>query len=418
MHYQVFYDVPASELENRRDALRKEMLKNNIKSLVFRSGGEIPSSYEDQAIYRADRNFFYLTGVNRPRTTLVAHAEDEWDLYIGSNQRNAELWEGPLWIPPEHTVQAIVFVREQEAPVDVSSVYTDGRPVEEKVKTEILSRLRLIKSNWEMTQLRKAVQLTRRAHREAFFKILSEDVSERELRGWFDLWKSGYGHIARDIEGMSKEEFSRAVIDYSYQPIVTFGENTRYLHYPLNEDFSLKKSCSPSLALIDVGYSWNGYCADITSTILGDINDSNEKTVQGIVQDALEELVHGLAMDVSQSLTLEDIEDCTHNYLYDRLIKAGVLNSEFIKSNSLSQEEVMEIILPHRVSHWVGLDVHDPGPTFRTDPYYVPQNNQMFTLEPAVYLFDENLVNPEFLGIGAREEAVLEKTEGHIRRVF
>ena len=86
------------------------------------------------------------------------------------------------------------------------------------------------------------------------------------------------------------------------------------------------------------------------------------------------------------------------NILGQNLQEVGVL------PGSLSRNELVmrtRQLCPHHVSHYLGMDVHDT-PEIQRNINLEP--GMVVTVEPGVYIREEEDVRPEFRGIGIRIE--------------
>ncbi len=68
----------------------------------------------------------------------------------------------------------------------------------------------------------------------------------------------------------------------------------------------------------------------------------------------------------------------------------------------------------HRSSHWLGLDVHDVG-DYRVDgAWRTLEPGMVLTIEPGIYIPDDDTVPSKFRGIGIRiEDDVLVTRDGN-----
>jgi len=63
--------------------------------------------------------------------------------------------------------------------------------------------------------------------------------------------------------------------------------------------------------------------------------------------------------------------------------------------------DALEVLFPHHVGHYIGLDVHDAPGYPRTDRL---KENQCITIEPGIYVPDNDRWPQHFRGLGIRIE--------------
>ena len=187
-----------------------------------------------------------------------------------------------------------------------------------------LEMLRAIKRRDELKKIKKAVRITK----DIINDIQIENRSERE--------------VAIDIECMIIKNNSKP----SFDPIVAFGKNSSYPHHiPTNKKFLYP-------ALIDIGVKYNGYCSDITTTIMKKKNKRYE-----IIEQAL-------------FIAIDSIREGTKaNEVYKKV-------ENFLNRNGIK--------MIHSLGHSIGIKVHD-GLAINKKANYEFKENMVFAIEPAAY---------------------------------
>lgn len=219
---------------------------------------------------------------------------------------------------------------------------------------DALTRLRLVKSPAEIARLRRAIEITCQAQRDAM----------RQLR-----------------PGMAEHQI-QAVIEYrflhegarrpGYPPIVGSGPNSCVLHY----DASERTAGEGEVVLIDVGAEYRRYTADVTRTlpVNGRFTDE-QRRIYDVVLEAQKQAI--------------------------ALIRPGLPFGEIHRTaRKVIGEAGYGPHFNHGTSHFIGLDVHDVGGTGVT---LLP--GMVLTVEPGIYIREK--------GIGVRiEDDVLVTPEG------
>ncbi len=137
-----------------------------------------------------------------------------------------------------------------------------------------------------------------------------------------------------------------------FDTIVASGHNALTLHYHQNDDGYRREV----LVKMDVGAELGGYSADVTRTVPADGSfDPIERALYSIVLEANKAAIARIRPGVS----LASIE---------------AVSEQIIRSHGYS--------IPHSVSHWLGLAVHDVGPSHSARL----QPGMVLTIEPGIYL--------------------------------
>ncbi len=253
--------------------------------------------------------------------------------------------------------------------------------------THLIRSQRLIKSDIEIEAIKKAIELTAKAHHEAM-KVSKAGMYEYELQA-----KMSYVFLSN---GASAE---------AYGAIVAGGNNANTLHYIDNRDI-LREG---DLVLIDAACEWELYASDITRTfpVNGKFTDAQRDVYQKVLDVQLrviEAMKPGVKRDWLQQYSEE--------LLCQALIDLGILSGE---CKTLLESKAHKKYAPHGIGHWMGLDVHDPCP-------YVDDAGEslsfiegmVMTIEPGIYIrADDENVAEKYRGIGIRiEDDILITSEG------
>ncbi|KZF21111.1 putative metallopeptidase family M24 [Xylona heveae TC161] len=398
--------ISALEYATRRARLAAKLPHNGIaiiasSDIKYRSGSVF---YE----FHQDSNFFYLTGFNEPEALAIIEKtgpgpEHIFHLYVRPKDPRAEQWEGA-----RSGVQAALDVFNADEAGDInqlhsvlppivaeaSEVYTDivtGKSalssfsrlflgpssrtegfakILEKSKVKqlrpIINDLRVIKSEAEIANMRTAG----RASGRAFTKAMGRRFT-----------------LEKDLTAFLEYKFKTLGCDTSaYVPVVAGGEHALNIHYVRNDDV-LRDG---QLVLVDAGGEYGGYITDITRTwpVNGKFTDPQKELYEAIlrVQCSCVSLCRA-----SAGFSLDQIHRIAENGLRDALSQLG-----FDMSGN-----ALETLFPHHLGHFVGLDVHDtPGYPRRGNL----QVGQCVTIEPGIYVPDDERWPKHFRGIGIRIE--------------
>lgn len=257
--------------------------------------------------------------------------------------------------------------------------------------TRVVGELRLIKDEWEVSELRAACDAT----------TLGFEDSVRE-------WPQVLQYGERWIEGTFFRRARAMGNDIGYDSIVGGGSHATTLHWIDNTG-----PITPGqLVLLDMGVEGNNlYTADVTRTLPVDgtftplqrdlydlVFTAQQRGIEATVPGAPFLSAHNAAMDVLAH-GLEDLG----------LLPVSAEEALDPESKVYSRWTL------HGTSHMLGLDVHDCA---GTSPDIYPKGDlevgMVLTVEPGLYFQEDDLLVPEELrGIGIRiEDDILVTADG------
>ncbi|KAK4580040.1 aminopeptidase [Recurvomyces mirabilis] len=397
--------ISALEYHHRRAALARKLPRNSIAILAaadlkYRSGAVF---YE----FHQEPNFFYLTGFTEPEAIAViekgtSDVEYTFHLFVRPKDEKAELWDGA-----RSGVQAAqdVFNADEAASIEEVSrrlpdiidgarmVFTDigygsrksafkrfisgsDPKVDGLAKTlqaanvkplrPLLNELRVNKSEAELDCMRHAASVSGAVITEA---MKTAYRTEKQL--WADL---AYGFRTQGLDGEA------------YVPVIAGGENALSIHYVRN-DQQLKQG---EVVLVDAGGEYGGYITDITRTwpVNGKFTAA-QRDMYDVILKVQKSCISLCRADAEMSL------DRLHRVAEDGL-KNGLRDLGFDTSG-----DALQVLFPHHVGHFIGLDVHDAPGYPRTDCL---KENQCITIEPGIYVPNHDRWPEHFRGLGIRIE--------------
>ncbi len=376
--------------------------------------------------YRPDSYFYYVTGFPEPEAiVLLTAGADEGDsrqiLFCRDKNAEREIWDGFRYGPD--AAREIFGFDEAYAIGDFPAKFADlagDRPalytplglyphwdetvtvalneVRHRVRTGIavpetvvdvrapLAAMRLYKDPQELPQIRRAADISSRAHRRAM---------ERTRPGWFEY----------QVEAELAHEFLRSGAQaVAYPSIVASGPNACILHYRDNN-----RQMQPSeLLLIDAGCEVDGYASDITRTFpVGGRFSGPQKAVYEIVLAAQLACIEA----VRPGRAFHDYHQVAERVLAQGLIDLKLCHGTLdavLESGSYKQ------FYMHRAGHWLGLDVHDVGLYRVQGESRTLEPGMLLTVEPGCYIRPGDNVPEQFWDIGVRiEDDVLVTASGN-----
>lgn len=258
----------------------------------------------------------------------------------------------------EASSEAIRLELKQKIVKKVSSTNLDA-----VMLPEIMSRLREVKTQEELTLLKKAIKISTIAQIEVM-KAMHPDLSETEIQGIHEFVYRKYGAAH---EG--------------YPSIVGGGHNGCILHYIQND----KPRVGEELVLMDLGAEYGGYTADVTRTIPANgVFSKEQRMIYELVLKAQEAGIKAAKVGAA----FGDPGKAAREVIANGLIDLGII----------AKKSEVGIYFPHGSSHYLGLDVHDPG------TYSAFKPNTVITVEPGIYIPEESNCDPKWWGIAIRIE--------------
>ncbi len=250
----------------------------------------------------------------------------------------------------------------------------------------LVAAMRLIKSGYEIEQLRRAATISTSAHQ---YALRACKPGNKEYQVYAELM----GEFFR--QGCESE---------AYGSIVAAGENACILHYT-EKHGELRDG---DLLLIDAGGQYNTYASDITRTY--PIN--GHFTVE---QRAVYEIVLAAELaaieQVKPGVSWRAMSDVAERVITEGLVELGILSGSV---DSLLEQQAFKPYYMHRIGHWMGMDVHDVGLYKLNGEWRDFEVGMVTTVEPGLYFKPGLDIDEKWQGIGIRiEDDVLLTESGH-----
>ena len=382
-------------MENNYKIRREQLLEGKQgPCMVCIFSGSAPMKSLDEAYpFSVDRNFYYLTGIEKENMILVLKKTYSGDivetLYIEPYDEVLAKWVGPRMRANEATeISGIKSIRDiGDFDGDLNStiertrglgkyhVYLDlwryelnqadtpAHTLAAKLQQRYpavaieeiygdMAAMRAVKSEDEIAQMRKAQESTRIAI-EAMMKHAYPGINESELEGAFDfaLLKQG-------------------IRQHAFTSIVAGGVRATTLHYNAN-------NCvveDGQLVLIDLGSAESNYAADISRTfpVNGKFTE-RQKEIYNTVLEAQRIVIE----NAKPGVTLRQLNKMVVDYYETRLDDLG------LRKDGKGVHDYYY----HGVSHHLGLDTHD----ISTERESVLKPGMVITVEPGMYIEDESI---------------------------
>lgn len=402
---------------------RRKTLGRKIQgsALILAAPLESIRNHDVHYHYRQSSSMYYLTGFEEPESILLFRPGmvPETVMFVRRKDPERETWDG-FRFGPEAT--SSLFKIDQCYPIDefeartvellkgVEKLYYRqylNREVDEKVQNillraskaqgrtgmgllpiydseELIGEMRLVKSEADLQNQRRACQITAEVHMETM-QYVRPGMNEREING-FILYQM----------------MKRGAVREGYGAIVAAGNNATTLHYVFND-----QPCKPTdLLLVDAGAEFNYYTGDITRTfpVSGRFTDE-----QAHLYEAVLKVQKDIIAMLKPGLTFKELQDLGTQMLTDTMLELGLLEG---RKNDIIESLEHKRYYPHGIGHWLGMDVHDAGLYFIKGQPRPIEENMCFTIEPGLYIPAHDTKAPaRYRGIGIRIEDNLRITK-------
>jgi Xaa-Pro aminopeptidase len=385
------------------------------ETLIVPTGPERVRANDTAYPFRPGSDFVYLTGDHDPGSVLIIHPSGEAVLHTRTRSpkdndeffrsRDGELWTGRRQTLDEKAAELGVetaalsglaaaladcppgrtrVLRGLDRAVDAAILPYDVEEAgaRDRELAAAISELKLVKDEWEVAQLRDAIDATVRGF-EDVARVLPADraVSERLLEGVFGL------RARHDGNGVG------------YSSIVGAGANATVLHWIRNHG----ATTPGELLLMDMGVEGRHlYTADVTRTLpVSGTFSPLQRQVYDIVYASQQA---GIDL-IKPGVKFKDVHLTCMRVLAEGLAELGLLPVGVDEAMS-SDSTVYRRWTLHGFGHMLGIDVHDCSRA-RKEKYREGELGEgyVLTVEPGLYFQPEDdLVPAELRGIGIRIE--------------
>ncbi len=383
-------------------------------ALIIANHPEYSRNADTGHIYRPDSNLFYMTGFEEPESMLLFRPgqSPETVMFVRRKDPERETWDGFRYGPEltekhfqvdkAYPIEDFASVapkllvgmdklyyrmfKNPEADALVQAALCSQMKVQGRTgygllpiydADAFLGEHRVIKSEFEISLLREACEITAQGHLQAM----------RSTRP---------GATERQIEGLLIHQFmSRGAARVGYNSIVASGNSATTLHYVFNDQV-----CKDGeLLLIDAGAEYCYYTGDVTRTfpVNGKFTPAQKQVYEGVLR-----IQKAIIAAIKPGLLFKEMHDMAADFLTDLMLELGLFKG---RKEDIMESNAFRKYYPHGVGHWLGMDVHDSGYYFVDSQPRPIEPNMCFTVEPGLYIPRNDMSAPEQLrGIGVRIE--------------
>lgn len=398
--------------QRRREDFAKELPDNS--TVILPNKQNVIRSNDVEYKFKADCDFYYLTGFEEPNSVCVIKKDKKsfsYILFVEEENKQKEIWIGKIsgtrgakthfgadqsypYETFESKIKEIVkgseniyypIGKNKNLDLKVSTIVNELRlnnrsgakaPTNISDPREIIHSMRLYKDSHEIECMQKAADISSESHITA-------------------MKNTKIGMYEYELEALIEYNFRlMGSCGPSYPSIVGSGKNATTLHY-INNNKIIKKN---DLILIDAGCEFENYASDLTRTFpAGKKFTSEQKDIYEIVLETQLKCINS----AKAGKTFKDIYNKSVDIITDGLKELKILKgskSEIIKNGKYKK------FYMHNIGHWLGLDVHDAGPYIKDGKSIKLKPGMVLTVEPGIYIPSDEETPKNFRGIGIRIE--------------
>ena len=388
---------PQLFVKNRHN-LRQLLKPNSI--VIVHANDIMPTNADGVMPFIQNTDLYYLTGVDQEDTVLILFPDavdrkDQEILFVKETSELIAIWEGEKLTKEQATevtgIRRIEWSASFESHLHrlvpqadhiylVSNEHLRASTVVETKNDRFIKDCRCRYPLHEYQRLAPLMHQLRMYKDPVEVEMLKKaiDITEAGFRRALSFVKPGVGEW--EVEAEYLHEFVRQRSrGFAYPPIIGSGRNACVLHYVENHSV-----CQDGdLLLMDVAAEWANWNADMTRTI--PVNGRFTER-QRDVYNAVLRVFRGSCEILRPGVTPLEWRKQTVDLMEEELIKLGLIDAQEAKDQDPEEKPLVKKYYMHGIGHHLGLDVHDVHP-----PSHVVQPGMVFTVEPGIYIRDENL---------------------------
>jgi Xaa-Pro aminopeptidase len=388
-----YENIPNSLFIKNRKRFVEKMVKNSVA--IFTSNDPMTANGDETVGFIQNSSFFYLTGIDQEDCYLILAPNNEDNtlkeiLFVKETNEHLRVWEGEkLSIEEAQIISGIETTKWSKTfwnvlesvlyETETVYIHLDEYLFKQKIKNReqavfeetkqkhpfvnfkksslIINKLRGIKQDEEITQVKKAIEITKKGF---------ERAAKFITPGKFEF----------EIEAEISHEFTiNRSRNHAFNPIMASGKNACVLHYETNNN-----QCQDGdLILMDFGAEYANYKADMSRTlpVNGKFTARQKQVYESVLyvmKETTKQMIPGN--------TLIKLKEFTRELIGKELVKLGLISTEELKT----KPELINKYYPHGVSHNLGLETHDVETKKR--PF---EAGMLLTCEPGIYINEENM---------------------------
>ena len=398
-------EISAWPVADFAQARRKSVHNAFPDRLIRIDAGETKTRSNDTEYrYRPHSAFSHLTGWGAqtvPGSVLLITPKGESILFFrptadrSSEEFFANSAIGEFWVGARPNLVAVskslALETRDLAELETWPGLDQALDLDDEKLAEFVSELRLIKDEFEIAEMRQAVDKSIIGFERVVSSLPTAVASKRGER----VVETAFFSAAR--------EFGH---DLGYETIAAAGEHACILHWIINDG----ETKNGDLILVDAGVELEShYTADITRTLP---ISGTYSPIQRMIYEAVLEAADAAFAVVRPGIRFREVHAAAMKVIAAKTAEWGLLPVSAEESLK-PEKQFHRRWMVHGTSHHLGMDVHDCAQA-RAEMYLDAElkPGMVFTIEPGLYFQpDDELVPAEFRGIGVRIEDDILVTE-------
>ena len=366
---------------------------------IFNSNDIFPISADSTMPFQQHRDIFHLSGVDQEESVLVLFPTSRNPLhrevlFLKETNEHIAIWEGAkldktaafevsgiktvYWLSQMDTILKQMLA-------DADTIYINTN---EHLRASTIVETREDRFIKDLLQKYPAHQVRKSAPIMHSIRSIKHPIELELMQTACNITEKGFRRLLKfvkpgvweyDIEAELMHEFliNRSK-GFAYTPIIASGASANVLHY-IENNLQCK---SGDVILLDVAAEYANYSSDMTRCI--PVNGKftvRQKQVYNAVLHVKKEAEKLLV----PGTMLAEYHKEVGLIMQDQLLQLGLIDQTDIKNQNPDWPAYKKYFM-HGTSHFLGLDVHDVG--FFHEPM---QAGMVFTVEPGIYIPEENL---------------------------
>lgn len=381
-------------------------------ALVLAAAPELFVGADTDVRYVPSADLYYLTGYTEPGAVLVLcpSADEPFTMFVRPRDPDSELWTGArggieaarevFGADAAHPLSDLMekLPRLLAGASRVFAALESGR-----ADVDAALRAALVHARRARPRSGRGVHTITDPHVLLAPMRLRKDATEiAAMRAAADITVQAFDETARGLHAMQHEHEVEAAVEYGFRrrratvafpTIAAGGRNATVLHYTA----SMAPLRDGDLLLLDAGARADMYCADITRTFpLGGEFTPEQRAVYDVVLAAH----HAVIARIAPGRSAAELDEVALRTLVQGMVDLRLLAGSI---DELIEKREYRRYFPHRVSHWLGLDVHDAGDYQVGSGPVKLEAGMVLTVEPGLYIVGDDMAGA-LHGVGIRLE--------------